>query len=76
MPDEPLSEPHGAGSADGGPIGDDGLLTILEAAIADERAAQQKYRDGLEHCADPEACLMFEQLLREEEAHERALSRR
>jgi len=59
-----------------GPIGDDGLLAILEAAIADERAAQQKYREGLERCADPEACRLFEQLLRDEEAHERSLSHR
>jgi rubrerythrin len=64
------------GPADGGLIGDDGLLAILEAAIADERAAQQKYRKGLEHCADPEARRLFEQLLREEEAHEHALSLR
>ena len=28
-------------------IGDEGLLEILEAAIADERAAQAKYRRGL-----------------------------
>ena len=76
MPDEPLSEPLFAEPADSGLIGDDGLLAILEAAIADERAPQQKYRKGLEHCADPEACRLFEQLLREEEAHERALSRR
>lgn len=72
MPDEPLS----SAPADGGLIGDDGLLAILEAAIADEHAAQQKYHRGLEHCADPEACRMFEQLLRDEEAHERALSHR
>jgi rubrerythrin len=64
------------GPAEGELIGDDGLLAILEAAISDERAAQQKYRHGLEHCADPEACRMFEQLLREEEAHERSLSHR
>jgi rubrerythrin len=55
---------------------DEALLAILEEAIADERAAQQKYRRGLEHCLDPEACRLFEQLLREEEAHERALSHR
>ena len=54
-------------------IGDEGLLAILEAAIADERAAQERYRAGLARCADREACLVFEQLLREEEAHERAL---
>jgi len=76
MPDEPRSEPLFAEPADGGLIGDDGLLAILEAAIADERAAQQKYRTGLERCEDPEACRLFEQLLRDEEAHERALSRR
>jgi len=72
VPDEPLfAEP-----ADGDRVGDDGLLAILEAAIADERAAQRKYRQGLERCTDPEACRMFEQLLRDEEAHERALSHR
>lgn len=57
-------------------IGDDGLLAILEEAIDDERAAQAKYRHGLEHCADEEACRIFEQLLREEQAHERALTAR
>lgn len=57
-------------------MGDDDLLDILEAAMDDERAAQQKYRDGLERCADPEACAVFEQLLREEQAHERVLAAR
>jgi bacterioferritin (cytochrome b1) len=74
MPDEPLSDPLLVGPADGGLIGDDWLLAILEAAIADERAAQQKYRTGLERCADAAACRLFEQLLKDEEAHERALS--
>jgi rubrerythrin len=54
-------------------IGDEGLLEILEAAIADERAAQEKYRRGHDRCADLQACAMFETLLRDEEAHERAL---
>jgi rubrerythrin len=54
-------------------IGDEGLLEILEAAIADERAAQVKYRRGHDRCADPDACAMFEKLLGDEEAHERAL---
>jgi len=76
MPDEPYSEALPAPPDDGGLIGDDGLLAILETAIADERAAQQKYRNGLDGCTDPEACRMFAQLLGEEEAHERALSRR
>jgi rubrerythrin len=57
-------------------LGDDDLLAILEEAIADERAAQEKYRRGLERCADPEACEVFEQLLREELAHERVLEAR
>jgi rubrerythrin len=57
-------------------IGDEGLLAILEEAIDDERAAQEKYRRGLSRCADAEACRMFEQLLREEQAHEKALAAR
>lgn len=68
--------PVPAGGPEGGQIDDSGLLAIIEAAIADERAAQEKYRAGLARCADPEACRMFEQLLREEEAHERALGAR
>jgi rubrerythrin len=59
-----------------GPLDDDELLAILEAAMADERAAQQRYREGLDRCRDPEACHVFEQLVREEEAHERALAAR
>jgi rubrerythrin len=58
------------------PLGDEDLLAILEEAIADERAAQDKYRRGLERCADAEACAVFEQLLREELAHERVLETR
>jgi hypothetical protein len=61
---------------DGTPIGDEGLLNILEAAIADERAAQEKYRSSRDRCADPDACRVFDQLLRDEEAHERALLHR
>ncbi len=57
-------------------LGDDDLLAILEEAIADERAAQEKYSRGLDRCADPEACAAFEQLLREEQAHERVLEAR
>ena len=68
-----------SGAVQGDParqLGDDDLLAILEEAIADERAAQEKYRRGLERCADPEACAVFEQLLREEQAHERVLEAR
>ena len=63
-------------AAAGLPLGDEDLLDILEEAIADERAAQEKYRRGLERCADPAACALFEQLLREERAHEKALEAR
>jgi rubrerythrin len=76
MADDRFADPLFAEPADGGKIGDEGLLAILESAIADERAAQEKYRKGLERCADREACAVFEQLLREEEAHERALTHR
>ena len=80
-------DPHGGAPAGGAPaggspsepprlLGDEDLLAILEDAIADERAAQEKYRRGLEHCADPAACAVFEQLLHEERAHERALEAR
>jgi hypothetical protein len=74
MAHDSFADPLFAEPADGGKIGDEGLLAILEAAIADERAAQAKYRRGLEHCSDREACAMFDQLLREEQAHERALA--
>ena len=80
-------DPHGGAPAGGAPaggspsepprlLGDEDLLAILEDAIADERAAQEKYSRGLEHCADPAACAVFEQLLHEERAHERALEAR
>jgi len=58
------------------PMGDDDLLSILDEAIADERAAQDQYRRGLERCTDPEACKIFERLLEDERAHERALRER
>ncbi len=74
MADAQILDPLFSEPADGGKIGDEGLLAILESAIADERAAQEKYRKGLERCADREACGMFEQLLRDEQAHEHALS--
>ena len=61
---------------DARPLGDEDLLAILEEAIADERAAQDKYRRGLERCADPEACTVFEELLQQERTHERLLEAR
>ncbi len=78
MSDGQAAACHGdsASGERGGLLGDDDLLGILEEAIADERAAQEKYRRGLERCADPEACEVFGQLLREEQAHERVLEKR
>ncbi len=77
MAGDPLSDRPPAGpDGDDDAVGDAGLLQILEAAIADERAAQEKYRRGRDGCADPEARSLFDQLLRDEEAHERALSHR
>lgn len=73
-PGAPLGEPLFGEPADAArTIGDEGLLEILEAAIADERAAKAKYRRGYERCIDPEACALFGQLLKDEEAHERGL---
>lgn len=72
----PASAAPNAAAPRAGVLGDEGLLVILEEAIDDERAAQEKYRRGLDGCADPEACRVFEQLLREEQAHERALTAR
>ncbi len=70
----PLGEPLFSEPADEArTIGDEGLLEILEAAIADERAAQTKYRRGYDRCIDAEACRLFAKLLADEEAHERGL---
>jgi rubrerythrin len=52
------------------------LLEILEQAIADEQAAQAKYRRGAELCRDEDGRALFDQLQREEEAHERLLVNR
>jgi rubrerythrin len=71
---DPLGNPLFSEPADEArTIGDEGLLEILETAIADERAAQAKYRRGHDRCIDSEACALFAQLLKDEEAHERSL---
>jgi rubrerythrin len=73
-PGHPLGHPMFSEPADEArTIGDEGLLEILQAALADERAAQAKYQRGHDRCVDPEACALFAQLLRDEQAHERAL---
>ncbi len=67
----PLGEPLFSEPADEARrIGDEGLLEILDAAIADERAAQARYRRGADRCVDPAACALFARLLDEEKAHE------
>jgi rubrerythrin len=73
-PGAPLGDPLFSEPADEArTIGDEGLLEILEAAIADERAAQATYRRGYDRCVDAEACGLFAKLLADEEAHERGL---
>ncbi len=70
-----MTDDVGGGDA-GHLLGDEELLAILDEALADERAAQDKYRRGLDRCADPDACELFERLLREERAHEKDLEAR
>lgn len=73
-PGHPLGTPMFSEPADEArSIGDEGLLEILETALADERAAQARYQRGRDRCVDPEACALFDQLLHDEQAHERAL---
>jgi hypothetical protein len=73
-PGAPLGDPLFSEPADEArSIGDEGLLEILETALADERAAQARYQRGRDRCVDPEACSLFDQLLHDEQAHERAL---
>jgi len=49
------------------------LIKALEAAIAEEKAAADKYRDQAEKAEDPESRLLFAQLAREEESHYKRL---
>ena len=49
---------------------------IFEEAIEAEKAAQARYRRGMEAAEDLEVRAVFEQLLRDEEAHERVLKDR
>ncbi|GAW28937.1 rubrerythrin [Carboxydocella sp. ULO1] len=52
------------------------LLTALEEALQEEIEAQKKYREAAAQAADPETRLLFEQLVREEEQHEKRIRER
>jgi rubrerythrin len=52
------------------------LLDILEAAILDEMASAARYRRGAELSTETELKTLFEQLVKDELAHEAALKER
>lgn len=52
------------------------LVDILERAITAEQEAREAYRQAAESATDPDTRVMFEQLMRDEEAHEKALRNR
>jgi rubrerythrin len=52
------------------------LIKALEAAIAEEKEATEKYKIQAEQAEDPESRLLFSQLAREEESHYRRLVER
>lgn len=49
------------------------LIELIEQAIADEQAAQERYKQGAAEATDAETRSFFEQLIRWEEGHERML---
>jgi len=52
------------------------IREALEMAIEAEEKARDRYRDLAKGADDPETRLLFEQLAREEEGHQRRLSDR
>lgn len=52
------------------------LIKRIEAAIEDERQAQADYKIAAEMAEDPETRAFFEQLVKDEEGHEKVLKRR
>ncbi|MFX1465189.1 MAG: ferritin family protein [Promethearchaeota archaeon] len=54
----------------------DELIKKIEAAIKDERQAQIDYKNAAEMAEDPETRAFFEQLVKDEEGHEKVLKRR
>jgi rubrerythrin len=49
------------------------LLEVITLAIKEERAGKERYRKYSQEAADPEVRLMFDQLARDEEKHEKQL---
>ena len=52
------------------------LIKTIEAAIEDERKAQEDYKQAAEMAEDPETRTFFEQLVKDEAGHEKVLKRR
>ncbi|NLT20477.1 MAG: rubrerythrin [Syntrophomonadaceae bacterium] len=52
------------------------IREALETAIKAEANARQRYLDMAAAAEDPESRLLFEQLAREEESHEKRLAER
>ncbi|MGI5880746.1 MAG: ferritin family protein [Syntrophomonadaceae bacterium] len=52
------------------------IREALEMAIKAEANARQRYLDMAAEAGDPESRLLFEQLAREEESHEKRLAER
>ncbi|MCL5291697.1 MAG: rubrerythrin [Actinobacteria bacterium] len=53
-----------------------GIIDLIESAIEDEQEAQRKYAGAAASAKDPEVKAFFEQMAREERAHERRLRER
>lgn len=52
------------------------FIKTIEAAIEDERKAQEDYKQAAEMAEDPETRTFFEQLVKDEAGHEKVLKRR
>ena len=52
------------------------IKKLIEEAIKEEREAQINYQQAANEASDPETKAFFEQLVREEMAHERRLRER
>ncbi|NOZ59173.1 MAG: rubrerythrin [Euryarchaeota archaeon] len=54
----------------------DELIRMVEEAIESEKGSQERYRRAAQEARDPETKVFFEQLVRDEERHERLLRER
>jgi len=52
------------------------IIEFIEKAIEKEKADKEKYQKMSEEAEDPEARMVFAQLARDEESHEKALRER